>query len=139
MGTHWMLIFSTCLFGCDFNASFKLDLLLCACLEIYSQVVFRCINIIKSRILVYTHLSWEWCMKKPNEGNSGVWNIVHRGEAEWTIFCTPLLPKLVFFMHHDQERCVYSLQHVISLILSHLKMFFSSISKNISIQYAFIN
>ena len=68
-------------------------------------------------------------MKKPNEGNSGVRNIVHRGEAECTIFRTPLLPELGFFMHHDQERCVYSLHHVISLILSHLKMFFRSISK----------
>ena len=36
-------------------------------------------------------------MKKPNEGNSGVRNIVHRGEAECTIFRTPLLPELVFF------------------------------------------
>ena len=75
------------------------------------------------KIIVYTHLSWEWCMKKTNKGNSGVRNIVHRGEAECTIFHTPLLPELGFFMHHDQERCEYSLHHVISPILSHLKQY----------------
>ena len=57
---------------------------------------------------LYTHLSWSWCMKKPNSGNSGVRNIVHSASPRCTIFRTPLLPSLGFFIHHSQERCVYT-------------------------------
>ena len=57
---------------------------------------------------LYTHLSWSWCMKKPNSGNSGVRNIVHSASPRCTIFRTPLLPLLGFFIHHSQERCVYT-------------------------------
>ena len=58
---------------------------------------------------LYTHLSWSWCMKKPNSGNSGVRNIVHSASPRCTIFRTPLLPSLGFFIHHSQERCVYTI------------------------------
>ena len=58
---------------------------------------------------LYTHLSWLWCMNKPNSGNSGVRNIVHSTSPRCTIFRTPLLPSLGFFIHPSQERCVYTI------------------------------
>ena len=75
-------------------------------------------------VLVFTHLSWEWCMKKPDEDNSGVRNIVHLASPRCTIFRTPLLPSLGFFIHHSQERCVYTKNYAVQIVVWGVPLYF---------------